>query len=155
MKDGKPVAYYSKKVSPAHLNYSTIEKKLLALVMTLNEYRLMLLGEELHCYTDHKNLSFANLNSQRVIPWSAFVEEYTLKIYYLDVKLNVIADAYSRFPRFDGIGDVEGTSGAGVSAPQELDYTCAVDTLLQDEMSCETDDPLLLDFLSYYSCPKD
>eukprot|EP00984_Skeletonema_dohrnii_P023617 scaffold12715_cov134-Skeletonema_dohrnii-CCMP3373.AAC.2 len=155
MQDGKPVAYYSKKLNPAQMNYSTMEKELLALVMTLKEYRTMLLGAELHCYTDHKNLSFANLNSQRVMRWRAFVEEYTPKIYYLAGKLNVIADAYSRLPRFDGLGAVEGTTGAGVAAPQELDYTGPAETLLTDAMFCETDDPSLLEVLSYYTSPED
>ncbi len=67
----------------------------------------------------------------------------------------MVADAYSRLPRFDGLGAVEGTRGAAVAAPQELDYSNAVDSLLQDDLFCDIDDPLLQDVLSYYTFPED
>ncbi len=44
--------------------------------MVLEEFHSMLLCAELFIYTDHKNLTFANLNCCGILRWQSFVEEY-------------------------------------------------------------------------------
>ncbi len=80
MQDDIPIAYYSKKLNSAQKNYNTCKKELLLLVMTLMEYCSMLLDVEISIYSDHKNLAFGKLSSQRVLRWHCYCDEYNLTI---------------------------------------------------------------------------
>ena len=59
-KDKKPhVIYYaSRTLNDAQLNYSTIEKELLAIVFTLDKFRSYLVGSTIVCFTDHSALKY-------------------------------------------------------------------------------------------------
>ena len=72
--ENKPLAFYSRKLNQAQLNYSTIEQELLSIVEILREFRDILLGHNIVICTDHKNLSFSNFTSSRVLYWRLRIE---------------------------------------------------------------------------------
>jgi hypothetical protein len=99
MQDGKPVAYYSKKLNCAQMNYATIDKVLLCVVAALKEFRSMLLGAELHVHTDHMNILNIGDSSQRRLRWISYVDDYGPQLHYIKRELNVVADTFSRRSR--------------------------------------------------------
>jgi len=96
--EGKPVAFYSRKLNPAQTQYTTTERELLSIVETLKEFRNILLGQEIIVHTDHENLTYKNFNSDRVMRWRLFIEEYSPNLKYIKGDENVVADALSRLP---------------------------------------------------------
>ena len=59
-----------------------MEKELLSVVETLKEFKNTLLRAKIRVYTDHKNLAFDNIKTQRVLRWRTYVEEYGPELKY-------------------------------------------------------------------------
>ena len=136
-----PIAYYSRKMSPAEQNYDIHDKELLAIVSAMQHWRIYCEGApKLTIYTDHKNLLYFTttkvLNSRQT-RWSELLGQYKFEIKYTPGKDNARADALSR--RSDYVEGREPIShailkvnqGGTLSAnPQEFNATLRI---LRDE----------------------
>ena len=98
--DGRPVAFASRKLNPAELNYSATEKELLAVVYALKEWRCYLeSGVPFTVRTDHNpNTYFQGKStlSRREARWSECLQQYNFTWEYVKGKSNVVADPLSR-----------------------------------------------------------
>ena len=95
--DGKPIAFYSRKLNDAQTRYTTTERELLSIVETLKAYRNILLGHRIIVHTDHKNLVYKTFNTERVMRWRLLIEEYGPELHYIKGEDNIVADVLSRY----------------------------------------------------------
>ena len=121
LQNGKPVAYYSRKLSKTQQNYSTMEKELLSIVSVLNEFHSMLLSLCLTIYTDHKNLTYHTLNNSCVFHWCLFLEEYDATYIHIQGKDNVLADAFSHLPWIDNSTEGKRNADSDTNQPSTIE----------------------------------
>jgi len=77
--NGKPIAFFSRRLSKAQRNYTTTEKELLSIVECLKQFRGILFGYEINVFSDHKILVYyaATVSeSQRVMRWRLILKEF-------------------------------------------------------------------------------
>lgn len=97
----KVIAYASRTLRPAELNYTVTEKEALALIFLLQQWRTLILGNPLSVITDHKSLSYVMncpLKTSRLTRWVLYMQEYNFQISHCKGKENITADHLSRNP---------------------------------------------------------
>src|SRR6201999_3545661 len=82
-----PVAYYSRSMSPAELNYEIYDKELLAIHAAFKEWCSYLEGaaHTVKVITDHKNLEYfatTKLLTRRQARWSEFLSAFNYTVFY-------------------------------------------------------------------------
>ena len=94
-----PVAYASKKLSPAQSSYATVEKECLAIVWGLQKFHCYLYGRLFTIQTDHAPLAFlktAKLTNAKLMRWALKLQPFMFKVETIPGKSNVGADYLSR-----------------------------------------------------------
>lgn len=96
----QPVAFFSKKLNPGQMHYSTIEKETLALVLAVKHFEVYVTtSDPLVVYTDHNPLLFLQksaFGNRRLLRWSLALQDLPLLIKHVKGKDNVVADCLSR-----------------------------------------------------------
>lgn len=101
----RPVAYFSKKMSPQECNYEIYDKELLAIVKAFEEWRPELAttdpGRKIKVLSDHRSLEYfmstKELN-RRQARWSEFLSEFQFQIQYRPGKQGTKPDSLTRRP---------------------------------------------------------
>ena len=103
----RPVAFLSKALSGAQLQYSMWEKELFAVVWAVKELRPYLRTHHFTLRCDNKpsvqllnstNIKFSTIATARILRWITILQSYSFTPTHTPGKQNVVADALSRFP---------------------------------------------------------
>ena len=96
-----PIAFYSRKLSPTEIRYSTFDRELLAIYSAVRHFRHFLEAVPFDIYTDHMPLVHA-INkksdpiSKRQQRHLSAITEFDCRILHVAGKHNAVADALSR-----------------------------------------------------------
>eukprot|EP00957_Ditylum_brightwellii_P025092 1899048-Ditylum_brightwellii.AAC.2 len=71
---------------------------MISIVAMLNEFCSMLLGTNTHFFTDHKNLTFGSIKTQRVLCLINQIEEFSV-LHYIEGPKDILADNLPRLKR--------------------------------------------------------
>lgn len=105
-KEHQPIAFISRSLRGAELNYTVTEKELLSIINALSKFRTIVLGNTIIIRTDHKALEFlykCRFHNERITRWILFLNGFDYSIQHVKGKENIVADALSRFPSDNNI----------------------------------------------------
>jgi hypothetical protein len=117
-----PIAFYSRSMSSAELNYEIYDKELLAIFAAFKEWRHYLEGipDTIEVITDHKNLEYfasTKLLTRRQARWSEYLSGFSYTVRYRPGKQGVKPDSLTR--RSD-VYPQEGEGAYELANPQNM-----------------------------------
>ncbi|UYV78764.1 hypothetical protein LAZ67_16002677 [Cordylochernes scorpioides] len=89
-----PITFYSHKFRGAELNYSTIEKECLAIIMAIEQFDYYIYGQQVEIYCDHKPLQYLKSlenKNRRLMKWALMLQDKELTFFPFDVYEGVTA----------------------------------------------------------------
>lgn len=100
-REWEPLAFFSKKLSPAETKYSAFDRELLAIYLAIKHFQHLVESRDFKVFTDHKPITFAfrqksDKCSPRQFRHLDFIGQFTTDIRHISGINNVVADALSR-----------------------------------------------------------
>lgn len=131
----EPLAFFSRKFSPAQTKYSPYDRELLAIYESIKHFRHMVEARNFVIYTDHKPLTFAFTTrkencSPRQFRHLDFISQFSTDLRHISGKNNVVADPLSRVEEIVQPIDPESLAAAQACDP-ELTQLLSGNTALQ------------------------
>lgn len=102
-KDGEDriIAYASRSLSRNEVNYSILERELLAIIFCIEKFRGYVEGTKFKVLTDHASLTWLNQlksTSGRLARWQVKLQQYSFDLMYKKGSSNIVPDFLSRTP---------------------------------------------------------
>jgi hypothetical protein len=129
-----PVAYHSRKFTPAEAKYGAYAREMLAVIDSLRHFEHYVDGQRVTVESDQQALSWffsqAHLDKQQA-RWLAALQAYDLELHYVKGRYNLVADALSRRPDHRG-ASMAGISVASTSLMEQVLQAARVDQRYQN-----------------------
>ena len=95
---GKPIAFFSKHLSPCEKKYSTYDRELLAVYRAIKHFRYYMEAVTFTVYTDHRPLTHSQPKEPSHRQWRQlqYISEFNCTLEYCPGVENTVADALSR-----------------------------------------------------------
>ena len=100
---GKPVAFFSRSLSPSEQRWHAVEKEACAIVEALQKWRHYLLGSHFQIITDQQALSFmydsrklGKIKNEKIARWRIEMSPFKFEILHRPGKANCVADTLTR-----------------------------------------------------------
>jgi cleavage and polyadenylation specificity factor subunit 1 len=153
----QPLAFFSWQLRAPERKYSTFDRELLAVYLSVRHFRFTLEGRPFIIFTDHHALEKAV--HKQAEPWSArqqrhlaYISEYSTDIRHIAGKYNVAADCLSRSPVDSGaecdhvsVGvDLHALAAAQAVSEEVQAYRTAITSLRIAEVPADDGGPTLL-----------
>ncbi|EGT38055.1 hypothetical protein CAEBREN_28397 [Caenorhabditis brenneri] len=94
-----PIAFSSRSLTSAETRYHVTDLEALAMMSALKRFKTIIYGTQVTVFTDHKPLVYLLKGSplaDRLLRWSIQIQEYNVRLVFVNGKANVVADALSR-----------------------------------------------------------
>ncbi|GJW94196.1 reverse transcriptase domain-containing protein [Tanacetum coccineum] len=139
----RPIHYASKTMTKAESNYTTTEKKMLAVVYSFKKFRSYLIMNKSIVYTDHSALKylFAKKDAKaRLLKWVPLLQEFNFKVIDTKGAENYAADHLSRLENlYENVFD-----------PKEINEKFPLETLNMVTSRGDPSTPWFADYANYH-----
>ena len=102
--NGRPVAYFSRRLNAGEKKYPAIEKETTAITESIRKWSSFLKGKDFSLVTDQRSISFmfdqksrSKIKNNKILCWRIELNQYSYDIRHKPGSSNTAPDALSRF----------------------------------------------------------